>query len=430
MSRTLPEPLPLRFELYQPKAEHPSWESLHQEAVERARNIAPLIHWDQDDTALDKLADAARTPASLATALNNYRITRQRFAAGNHALRPMYFIWTLLYHCNFRCSYCDDHRGNHYYDLADAPLDFAGRRRALRLMRSGTSAVYFCGGEPTLVKELPEFTDMAFQLGYHPLMINSNGFVLHEALQRPSWWKWLRQMDIIIISLDGLSLPRLRELWGIKKVEQVFVNLLLLRELRRVVDFKLVVNTVIGPETIEMAGDVLDLVNDLGDVWFVPVPVNYHGKDKEGFAFERDMIRRPDYRALADRILVRKKQGRLIIGSSHLLDMLLNVKPYLCLPALRPHLDPDGHICWPFRAPKNVDHVKINLLDYPSLDAAWDAANQIIPARNFHGPGPDQCGDTCAWMQNYTTGRYHEFLQDPLRAGIFSEIKEFAFQSR
>jgi len=424
------EPLPIRFRHYQPGDGHPDWNDVHRRAVARAREIEPVIHKDSDDGAAMKAADLVRKAKSLGTATANYFENRRRWKAGSWALRPMYFIWTMLYNCNFRCTYCDDHRGNHYYDLDDNPLGFEGRSRVLRMMREVTSAVYFCGGEPTLVKELPEFTDMAFGLGYQPIMINTNGFILHEALKRPAWYKWLRQMDIIIVSLDGLSVPRMQELWGVKKVEQVFENLLMLRELRRVVDFKLVVNTVIGEDSVEMASEVLDFVNDLGDVWFVPVPVNYHGRDKDGFAFERDMIDREDYKALAEKIMRRKKQGHLLIGSERILDMLLRVKPYTCLPTLRPHVDPDGRVAWPCRAPKNVDPVYVNLLEHPSVDKAWEAAQATRSADRFHGPGPEQCGDTCAWMQNYTTARYHEFLTDPLGAGIVSEIKEFAFQTR
>lgn len=423
------EPRPLKFRYYRRKDDHPDWGAVYEEAAALARKIAPLIHRDSDDTAVDRSADALRKMKSLATAGRNYLVNRRRFRERNHALRPLYFIWTMLYNCNFRCSYCDDHRGNHYYDLADQPLGFAERVRVLQTMRQATSAVYFCGGEPTLVKELPLFTDIAFHLGYHPLMINTNAFILHEALQRPAWRKWLRQMDIIIVSLDGLSLPRLRELWGIKLVEQVLVNLLLLRELRRVVNFKLVVNTVIGEDSVDMTADVLDFVNDLGDVWFVPVPVNYHGHGKERFAFERDMILREDYQELARRILERKRQGRLIIGSARILDQLLHCRPYLCLPTLRPHVDPDGRIAWPCRAPQNVSPLYVNLLEYKTVDECWAAARQKMSPTDFHGPGPNQCGDNCAWMQNYTTGRYHEFLTDPLHAGIFSEIREFAFRT-
>ncbi len=423
------QPKPINFNHYKPKPGHPDWKAIHERAVEYAREIEPLIHKDSDDTAVDKAADRLRKAKSLATYTRNYFINRKRFKEGNHALRPMYFIWTMLYSCNFRCTYCDDHRGNHYYVLEDNPLSFENRMRVIKTMRTGTSAVYFCGGEPTLAPELPTFTDACFNMGYQPLMINSNGFLFHKLLKKPQWYKWLRQMDIIIISLDGLEIEELRRLWGIKKVEQVFANLLMLRELRQVADFKLVVNTVIGPETVNAASEVLDLVNDLGDVWFVPVPVNYHGHDKEGFAFERDMVARRDYRQLASRMMERKRKGHLLVGSSRILEMLLQVKPYLCLPTLRPHVDPDGRIAWPCRAPKNTEPAYINLLDFDTVDECWEAIQGIKSANNFHGPGPNQCGDNCAWMQNYTTARYHDFLTDPLRSGIVSEIKEFAFQS-
>ncbi len=424
------KPKPIKFRHYKPGKGHPDWKKLHAQAVELAREIAPLIHTDADDTAVDKAADRLRKAKSLVTTVNSYKINRKRFKEGNHALRPMYFIWSMLYSCNFRCTYCDDHRGNHYYMLEDNPLGFEDRVRVLKKMRTGTSAIYYCGGEPTLVQDLPVFTDITFSLGYHPLMINSNGFVFDQVLKKPEWRKWLRQMDIIIISLDGLSIPRLRKLWGVKKVEKVLINLLMLRELRQLVDFKLVVNTVIGEDSVEMASDVLDFINDLGDVWFVPVPANDHAHEEGTFSFERDMINREDYRALAKRIIERKKQGHLLIGSRRILDMLLQVKPYVCLPTLRPHVDPDGRIAWPCRAPKNVEPVYLNLLDYENVDDCWDVAQKLMSATNFHGPGPKQCGDNCAWMQNYTTARYHEFLTKPLRSGIVSEIREFAFRSR
>lgn len=427
------EPKPINFRHYRPNNDHPDWKAIHEQALAEAREIAPLLHTDADDTLVDRFTDRKRKMKSLAKAIENYRINRKRWKKGNHALRPLYFIWTVTYSCNFRCNYCDDHRGNHYYSLEDIPLSFAERVQVLKTMRTGTSAIYFCGGEPTLVPELPAFTDIAFNLGYHPIMINTNGFVLHQALKKTGWHKWLQQMDMIIISIDGLSVPRLAEMWGVKEkvVNQVFVNLLMLRELRQLVDFKLVVNTVIGEETVDMASDVLDFVTDLGDVWFVPVPVNYHGqRGKSTFAFERDMINRPDYQSLASRILERKQEGHLLIGSQRILDMLLQVKPYTCLPTLRPHLDPDGRIAWPCRAPKNVEPVYANLLDYKNVDECWEAANKLKSAANFHGPGALQCGDNCAWMQNYTTGRYHEFINSPLRSGIFSEIREFVFQNR
>ena len=63
-----------------------------------------------------------------------------------------------------------------------------------------------------------------------------------------------------------------------------------------------------------------------------------------------------------------------------------------------------------------------------NLDECWAAAHAKRSATNFHGDGPDQCGDMCAWMQNYTTARYHEALVDPFGAELISEVKEFAFR--
>lgn len=421
--------VPISFRLYQRKEEHPDWQALHARARKQAEAILLRIHTDKDCSLRDRWLDRRRALRSVATACQNYRINRKRWRNDNHALRPLYFIWTLLYSCNFRCTYCDDHRGNHYYDLDDTPLNTEDRLRILETMRTGTSAVYFCGGEPTLVRELPLLTDAAWNMGYKPLMINTNGYNLHRMLQKPNWAKWLRQMDIIIISLDGLNLPRLRTMWGIQDVEQVLVNLLMLRELRRHVNFKLCVNTVIAPDSIDMASDVLDFVNDLGDVWFVPVPVHQHGKEAGEFSFAGDVVTRDDYQALAQRILERKQAGYRIIGSSRILEMLLQVKPYTCLPTLRPHVDPDGRIAWPCRGPRNTTPIFTNLLAYKTLDDCWAAAQSEKSATHFHGPGPEQCGDMCAWMQNYTTARYHEALLDPLHAGLISEIREFGFRT-
>ncbi len=416
----------LPFKHYTPKEDHPDWAELHAKARAQVEEILPLIRTDADATLGERAVDRWRGARSVATAGRNYLINRRRWKQGNHALRPLYFIWSMLYHCNFRCTYCDDHRGKPYFDLPNEPLSFEDRKRVLETMRTGTSAVYFCGGEPTLDEKLPELADTAWHLGYKPLMINTNGFILNKVLQRPTWANWLRQMDIIIISLDGLSIPRLKELWGVKGVEQVLVNLLMMRELRESVGFKLVVNTVIGPDSVDMASDVLDFANDLG-IWFVPVPVHCHEKDGEGFSFARDLLHREDYRKLADTILERKRAGYPMIGSTRILELLLNVKPYTCLPTLRPHVDADGRIAWPCRAMQHGEPEYFNLLDYDSVDACWAAAHASRSATDFHGPGPEQCGDMCAWMQNYSTARYHDVLTDPLHAGLVSEVKEFAF---
>lgn len=409
----------LHFEKYRPKDGYIDFKQCQQEALELLPKLLPVIQTDKDLTYRDKVQNAYRKAFAVKKMVNNLLENRRRFYKGDHALRPLYSIWTLLNACNFRCTYCDNHQGEHYFDVADNDrLDTQQGKALLQKLLTGSSALYWCGGEPTMRKDLPELLDHAWHLGFFPNMINTNGSLLHKLLQKPQWSRFLWQMDVIIVSLDGLNLGRLKELWGVKKPEQVATNLLLLKMLHRHVKFKLAVNTVITSDTIEEASDILDLAADL-DIWFVPVPVNYkHEPNKELLENER-------YRSLANLILERKKKGQKIIGSHTLLRRLLFAEPYQCLTALKPHIWSNGKIAWPCRASINTSPANINLLDYDSFDEAYRAGAKRVNPNFFHGPADNQCGGQCAWMQNYTTARYMDGIIHPLSSGFMSDIYEF-----
>ncbi len=410
--------------LYTPQPGHPDLDTCLQRARDLSEQILPQIRKDADLTRQDRWRDRIRKARALKKTAENYAANRARYRRGDHALRPLYVIWTLLNTCNFRCTYCDNHQGRHYFDIPDPDrLDTEQGKQLLEVMVTGTPAIYWCGGEPTMRDDLPVLLDHAWDLGYFPNMINTNGSLLHRRLQDPAWSRFLWQMDMVIVSLDGLHMGRLNKLWGVKKAEQVFVNLLLLKELRKHVKFKLVVNTVITRETVDEASAVLDLACDL-DVWFVPVPVNHmHEPD-------RALLEDPGYRALVERILRRKKEGRRIIGSSRLLERLLTCEPYECLTALKPHVWSNGEICWPCRASSNVEPVPVRLLDHTTFDQAYEAGRRRINPNFFHGQAKNQCGGNCAWMQNYTTARYMDGITNPLNSGFLTELHEFALNRK
>lgn len=412
------------FNIYQPQPGHPDLDKCQKEAEELAQKILPSIRKKSDLSLADKMRDAARKAGSLKRSARNMAINRARYRRGDHALRPLYAIWTMLNACNYRCSYCDNHQGEHYFDIPDpGRLNTEQGKKLLDVLLTGSPALYWCGGEPTMRKDLPELLDYAWKRGFFPNMINTNASLLHKKLLLPQWRDFLWQMDVVIVSLDAMSLNVLTELWGVKNVRQVFVNLLLLRELCQHVDFKLSVNTVIKPDVLDEARAVLDLACDL-DIWFVPVPINFKHEPN------RELIRNPEYRKLAELIIERKKQGYKIIGSPNLLRRLLYAEPYHCLTALKPHVWSNGEICWPCRASINVEPVNINLLEYPSFDAAYAAGRKLVNPDFFHGPAKNQCGGSCAWMQNYTTARYLDGIVNPLSSGLLGEIREFAFTGK
>ena len=180
----------------------------------------------------------------------------------------------MLNACNFRCTYCDDHMGRSYFELSDkGRLNTEQGKKLLKVMRTGTSAIYFCGGEPTMRSDLPELVEEARRLNYFPMIINTNGSLFHTNLLKPEWKNFLKYMDIIIVSVDGLNTGMMDKIYEVEGCKQVLTNVITLRKLQELVKFKLVVNSVIMPETISEAKAVLDWANDLG-IWFVPVPVN------------------------------------------------------------------------------------------------------------------------------------------------------------
>jgi len=235
-------------------------------------------------------------------------------------------------------------------------------------------------------------------------------------LRQERWRGWLADMDVIIISLDALDLKALEQMWVYRKPAQVLQNLLLLRELSEPLGFKLMVNTVIQPGQIEHARDVLDLVNDLG-IWLCPVPLN------NGPRIEHGLLDDPEYRALAELILQRQREGYPISGSARINSRLLNSEPLECRNTLKPHIDFDGKLIWPCKACINVEPEGIDVLKFDNVEQLYDHACGVIDPTRFHGPAKNQCGANCNWAQNYTTDAYAYGLRHP--TSILGEVATF-----
>jgi MoaA/NifB/PqqE/SkfB family radical SAM enzyme len=392
-----------QFALYRPGRGHPDWPALHADAVGRAERARALL-----DPPRSVRADLRRRTRAYATAARSFAVNARRERAGREDLVPLYFIWTMLRSCNFHCDYCDDHRGNKYPDLDNrGVLDTDRAIRLLEIMRTRAPSVYFAGGEPTLRKDLPAITRAARDLDYYPIIINTNGSAIDRRLADPAWKSWLADMDIVIVSLDGLETSALATMWRYRKAHEVVRNLLLLRELAAEQRFKLMVNCVIQPGRLHHARAVLDLANDLG-IWFCPVPLNV------GPAISDRLAGDADYRALAELILERKRAGYRITGSLRMNRRLLAAEPLDCRNSLKPHIDYDGRLIWPCKASVNVDPVAIDVLAFDDVDSLYDHAVAAIDPTGFQGDGPDQCGASCNWAQNYSTDAYAHGLRHPL----------------
>jgi MoaA/NifB/PqqE/SkfB family radical SAM enzyme len=410
----------LEFNLYSAGAGHPDWDVISGRAARMVDEVSGAIEFDSG-TLAEKAAEVRRVAGGLSTFARALLTNHARLKRGEHNLLPPYFILTMLNRCNFRCTYCDNHAYKGYYDLPEIKdIGLEQSKEILRIIGKNVSAIYFCGGEPTLHKDLPELAEYARSINYFPIMINTNGSRFHDILKETRYSRLLKNLDIIIISLDALDLDRLSSVWGVKKElgEQVIVNILALRRLKEKVRFKLIVNTVITPETIAEADSILDWTNDLG-IWYSPVPMN------RGPHIHEDLKSNPAYHALCDKIIARKKQGYKILGSRRLIESLVKGKSIKCFPSLIPHVDGDGYTYWPCKTASAMEPIKLNVLDFESWYDLYQAAEKVMSVKDIHGKGPGQCGGDCQWMQNYVSDALARGVAHPIRSGALLEITEF-----
>ncbi|HUX99511.1 MAG TPA: radical SAM protein [Candidatus Deferrimicrobium sp.] len=406
-----------KFKLYKPKPHHPNWNQLHREALALSLKICNNTLLKKNP--LSRSLFQKRKLLALFKTLKALFINMRRIAKRNENFIPLFYIWTMTNACNFRCGYCSNHRGAKYPDLWEEglkqDLNTEQGKNLIRIMK-GSTAIYFCGGEPTLRKDLPELLDYSTKLNMFN-MINTNGSLIGDLLLKTRYRNFLSQMDVIIISLDSLSIPQLAEIYKTDQniARKILRNILSLRILQNFIHFKLVANTVITRDTIEESFDILDWCNDLG-ICFSPISANL------GHEPDYDLIQNPRYQALVTKILERANQGYLMIASTKMLKRVLLAKELKCYPTVFDHIDYTGELFWPCKAYQDAS--MINVLHYKNVDAVHKAAEKIFSPTKFHGDGIKQCQGHCAWMQNCVTDAYaRALIEGIIDSGIFNEIR-------
>ncbi len=405
------------FKLYKPKDRHPDWDELKREAAQLAVDILKGGIKLQTNVLQSTILQKRKMIALLKTAKNLIK-NKIKMAKGNHNFMPVFYIWTMTNNCNFKCSYCSNHRGGIYPDLYDAgfnkDLTTEQGKQLVRTMKQAP-VIYWCGGEPTIRKDLPELLEYSSKLNYFN-MINTNGSLIGDQLLKPRYKNFLFNMDVIIISLDSLIIPQLSKMYvvGDNVSRKVLRNILTLKILQNYVPFKFTANTVITRDTIEECFDILDFCNDLG-ITFSPVSANI------GHEADDELLGNPRYQELVSKIMERAEQGYPMIASPRMLKKILDFKGFNCYPVVFDHVDYTGEIFWPCKAYK--DAAMINVLNYKNVKQVHEAAGKKINPNFFHGKGPNKCDGNCAWMQNCVTDAYGEALRlGFLETGILKEM--------
>jgi MoaA/NifB/PqqE/SkfB family radical SAM enzyme len=310
--------------------------------------------------------------------IGNYAINLAKLALGDRLLHPLAVAFYVTTDCNFNCTYCEDF-GAQRNNLALPPLPQEDALRVLRVIRNGTDHLILTGGDPLLYPEIHALATRARrELRFRHLTLQTNGLLLpqHEAL--------LAAVDRLVISLDSTDTT----LWSsivrvsVETAGQVLDNVRTYARRQREFGYRMVINSVLSPETLPGAGQVLDFCAENGLlVSFSPQSVNNWPR--------YELLVSHEYHAFLANLIALKRRGAPILGSAAYLRTLLTSRPFSCYPALVPRVMPGGALVYPClpieKAGGSHGGRPCNLLEVKT----WAEALHI--ARDSYGIPPRVC---------------------------------------
>lgn len=387
----------------------PHWEVLFDEAQALAAQIA-LVQRRPDPEQRRTRWSRARFTAARSFGLNAARARLDR-----PLRRPGWFTFEVRTGCDQVCEGCEDRTGRPRLErgAGPLPLDTAGAKRVLEVMRTGTAAVVWSGGEPLLRRDLPELVRHAATLGYAPQLLQTNGTTLSQRLLDPGAADLLADLDVLLVSLDSLD-PGVMEALsgGLADKVDLLVTLLALRELAGEYGLSVGVSTVYRPGLLGHARDVLDLANAL-DLLFLGTPLQQRRQ-----VCPR-LIADPAWDPLVQTVLDRVQQQRPMVGGVRFHEALLLDRPFFarqrkvsCQALLGPVVRADGSWSLPCDAPGALPLRRLRVTDHDSVDALVRAASGDVELTSYGR----HCGERCRWAENVAAELLYWGLFHPLEA--------------
>jgi MoaA/NifB/PqqE/SkfB family radical SAM enzyme len=309
----------------------------------------------------------------------NYFTNLVRLMVGDRLLSPLAVAYCVTTHCNLNCVYCEDF-GARRNSAQPAPLELSDTQRLLGIIRLATGDLILTGGEPLLYPGIEALVRYAKRdLRFRHITLLSNAVLL------PEHYAVLPHIDRLMISIDATTPEQWDESLGAAPgtAQRILDNVIAVARRQHADRFRLVVNCVITPQTMDLAEQVLSFCKEHRLLFsFSPQSANNWP--------HYDLLVSDAYRDFAERMLREKQQGAPILGSAAYLKRISDFAPYACYPMLVPRVLPHGGLAFPCRpvAREEDEHGghSINLL----AAGSWRAALQQAVA--VYGLPPTTCG--------------------------------------
>lgn len=316
--------------------------------------------------------------------LKNFKIYFQnlyrRDILRTRTVAPYAAVFYSTHKCNLDCTYCTQKEPDVFSD----ELPTAQTIDLLRIIRRETDSILFTGGEPLLRPDIEELVEAArHQIKFRSVMLVTNGTLLH---------KRERLFDLLsglIVSLDSLVAEPSAPMSKPGVVPRVLENLQLARS-RMKRPSAITISAVIEEWNIAEIERILDYCRDQGFVF------SAQSAQKEKMPNLR-LLRNPRYRALAEKIIERRRTGaQPINGTPKLLKTLLEFGDFQCFPTFFPRVYPNGDVFYPCEPLKKIGG---NLLREGSFKKVF------ARGRKLYGEVPE-CKAICYLFGNVVSSYY------------------------
>ncbi len=293
-------------------------------------------------------------------------------------LKPLVAVYYVTTQCNLNCAYCEDFGARRNTRTEPIP-SLQEVTKILSVIRSGVPRLWLTGGEPFIAPHLPDILRIASEEHkFREITLISNGTMLSQNLGN------LKYLDRLVISLDSVNSGSLDQInLSPLPVGDIIAGIEMASRLQKSLNFKLIINAVLTPETLSDFDHLLDFC--LKHKIFLSVsPQSFNNWPLY------ELLVSNEYRDLVKYLILLKKRGAPIIGSVAYLKTMLDLQPYACYPTLTPRILPDGWLLYPCR-PMEKDEGEqggraVNLLETSSWQTAWNIA-QVT-----YGAAPAACG--------------------------------------
>jgi MoaA/NifB/PqqE/SkfB family radical SAM enzyme len=314
----------------------------------------------------------------------NYLLNLIKLARGQSLLEPLVVTYYVTTNCNLNCIYCEDFGAR--LNSPDQIPTLEDVKKILSVIRTATDSLVLTGGEPLTHPQIDDIVRFARkELGFRQITMLSNGLLLpkHESV--------LHALDRLVISIDSIDAGVWHKIIGTTQsnAQTILDNVASYASLQAEFGLQMVINSVLTPENLNAATDVLDFCRQN------QLLVSFSPQALHNWPAYQLLVS-DEFKTLIEVLIEAKKQGAPILGSLAYLETLTDFATYKCYPTTAPRVMPDGELIYPCRpVEKEKDSFggSINLKTVNS----WNQAIELLEEE--YGAPPISC--TSCYQQCY-----------------------------